>query len=74
MSVGRGLAAVRATPLERLEGRRGGGGSGGGGCSGTNRVSLESALICNWDEPCMDRRRHHEYPQEEGNSLTERRK
>lgn len=71
MSVGGGLAAVRATPLVRLGGRRGGGGSGGGGCSGKKRVSLESALICNWDEPCRNRKRHHEYTQEERNRLTE---
>lgn len=74
MSVGGGLAAVRATPLVRLGGRRGGGGSGGGGCSGRKRVSLESALICNWDEPCRDRKRHNEYTHEERNSLTECRK
>lgn len=74
MSVGGGLAAVRATPLVRLGGRRGGGGSGGGGCSGRKRVSLESALICNWDEPCRDRKKHNEYTQKEGNTLTECRK
>lgn len=68
------MAAVRAAPLVRLGGRRGGGGRGGGGCSGRKSVSLESALICSWDVPCRDRKRHNEYTYEEGNSLTECRK
>lgn len=71
MSVGGGLAAGRAAPLVRLGGRRGGGGRGGGGCSGRKRVSLESALICNWDVPCRDRERHNEYMYKEGSILTE---
>lgn len=51
------MAAGRAAPLVRLGGRRGGGGRGGGGCSGRKSVSLESALICNWDVPCRNRER-----------------
>lgn len=69
MSVGGGLAAVRAAPLVRLGGRRGGGGRGGGGCSGRKSVSLESALICNWDVPCRDRKRRNEH--EDRNGLRE---
>lgn len=63
------MAAVRAAPLVRLGGRRGGGGRGGGGCSGRKSVSLESVLICSWDVPCRDRKRHNEFIHEEGNSL-----
>lgn len=63
------MAAVRAAPLVRLGGRRGGGGRGGGGCSGRKSVSLESALICNWDVPYRHRRRHDEYTYKEGKSL-----
>lgn len=71
MSVGGGLAAGRPAPLVRLGGRRGGGGRGGGGCSGRKSVSLESALICNWDVPCRDRERHNENTNKEGSILTE---